>query len=93
MSESLTTLQAQVAAHVSWGNTVDRSQRTAPARAALDAKFLKLADGDPVRAEHLRKAHYKRLALKSVQSRRRAAGLLSLAEAAEAEIESAGDVA
>jgi hypothetical protein len=86
-------LVASIAAEVSWANTRDRSARTAPARAALDRKFLALAEGDPVRAEHLRKAHFRRLALKSVRSRRRAAGLLSEAEAAEAEIESAGGAA
>ncbi len=64
------TLRARLAAHESWANTDDRSARTAAARAAHDAKFLRLADGDPVRAEHLRKAHYTRLALKSSQARR-----------------------
>ncbi|WOQ15641.1 hypothetical protein [Raineyella sp. W15-4] len=64
-------LRAQIAAHESWANTEDRAARTAPARAALDQKFLDQADGDPVRAEHLRQAHYKRLALKSAQARRR----------------------
>lgn len=63
-----------IGAHISWANTVDRSARTAPARAALDAKFLEQAGGDPVRAEHLRKAYFKRLALKSAASRRRKAG-------------------
>jgi hypothetical protein len=61
-----------IGAHVSWAHTPDRTARTAPARAALDAKFLAAADGDPVRAEHLRKAHFKRLALKSAQARRKA---------------------
>jgi hypothetical protein len=37
----------------------------------MDAKFLAEADGDPVRAEHLRKAYFTRLALKSAQARRR----------------------
>lgn len=53
------------------GATADRTARTAPARAALDQKFLDAADGDPVRAASLRKAHFQRLALKSAQSRRR----------------------
>jgi hypothetical protein len=60
----------KLGAEVSWGNTVDRAARTAPGRAAMDAKFLAEADGDPVRAEHLRKAHFRRLALKSAQVRR-----------------------
>lgn len=60
----------RIGAHASWGKTKDRSARTAPARAALDRKFLDEAEGDPVRAEHLRKAYFARLALKSAQSRR-----------------------
>lgn len=78
-------LQGQVGAYLSWANTADRSARTAPARAALEAKFLAEAGGDPVRAEALRKAHFSRLALKSAQSRRRARTLTREAEAAEAE--------
>ena len=64
-------LVARIAAHESWASTTNRSARTANARAALDAKFLELANGDPARAAQLRKAHFLRLALKSVQSRRR----------------------
>jgi hypothetical protein len=60
----------RLGAHVSWANTADRSARTAPARAALEQKFLDQAGGDPVRAAHLRKAHFTRLALKSAQARR-----------------------
>lgn len=59
----------RIGAHVSWANTTDRAARTAPARAALDKKFLDQADGDPVRAAHLRKAYYQRLALKSAEAR------------------------
>jgi hypothetical protein len=81
---------SSIAAHTSWANTQDRSARTAPARAALDLKFLTEADGDAIRAEHLRKAYFKRLALKSVQSRRRAAGLLEEARAAETELKQLG---
>lgn len=77
---------ARIGAHTSWANTKDRSARTAPARAALDQKFLDLADGDPVRADHLRKAHYARLALKSAQARRKARQLTAVAEAAEMEL-------
>jgi hypothetical protein len=83
-------LVAQIAAHESWAHTADRSARTAPARAARDQKFLEQADGDPVRAEHLRKAHFQRLALKSVQSRRKAKELTAEADAAEAELAEAG---
>ena len=63
-------LISSIGAHTSWANTTDRSARTAPARAARDAKFLEAAGGDPVMAEHLRKAHFQRLALKSAQARR-----------------------
>lgn len=79
-----------IAAHVSWANTENRSARTAPARAALDQKFLDAADGDPIRAGHLRKAHFARLALKSAQARRKARGLSEVAAAAEAELKSLG---
>ena len=75
MSKSLTSLRASIAAHESWAQTENRSARTAPARAALDAKFLEQAGGDPVRAAHLRKAYFARLALKSAQARRKAGGL------------------
>ncbi|WP_375003712.1 hypothetical protein [Aeromicrobium sp. CTD01-1L150] len=64
-------LVASLAAHTSWANTPNRTARTAPARAALDAKFMAEAGGDPLRAASLRQAHYKRLALKSAQARRR----------------------
>lgn len=61
----------RIGAHVSWANTTNRTARTAPARAALEAKFLAEADGDPLRAEHLRKAYYLRLAQRSAEVRRR----------------------
>lgn len=64
-------LAASIAAHESWANTTDRSARTSAARAALNQKFLDQAGGDPVRAEHLRKAHFARLALKSARARRK----------------------
>lgn len=83
-------LVASIAAHESWANTDNRAARTAPARAALDRKFLEQAGGDPVRAAHLRKAHFSRLALKSAQSRRKARELTEAADAAEAELSEAG---
>lgn len=82
-------LRAQIAAHTSWANTPDRSARTAVARAARDAKFLEAADGDPERAESLRRAHFARLAFKSAQARRKAreaADAAAEAAAAEAEL-------
>ena len=81
---------AQIAAHDSWAKTIDRPARTAPARAALEAKFLQQADGDPVRAEHLRKAYFTRLALTSAQARRRASRGRLVAEAAAAELRDFG---
>ncbi|MGO4130879.1 hypothetical protein AB4028_00295 [Janibacter sp. RAF20_2_2] len=83
-------LAAQIAAHESWAQTPDRSARTAAARRALDQKFLREAGGDPQRAESLRRAHFKRLALKSAQSRRRAREAAEAARAAEAELEALG---
>lgn len=68
------TLRAQIAAHESWAQTPDRAARTDKARKALYAKFLAEADGDPKRAESLRKAYYARLALKSAKARRRRGG-------------------
>jgi len=90
MSDSLSSLRARIAAHESWAHTENRSARTAPARAALDQKFLDAAGGDPVRAAHLRKAHFSRLALKSAQSRSKAKALTTNAEDAEAELEALG---
>ncbi len=80
-------LAARIGAETSWANTENRSARTAPARAALDAKFLAQAGGDPVRAANYRKAYFARLALKSVQSRRKSR---ELTEQAEAELSALG---
>jgi hypothetical protein len=73
------TLRAQIAAHESWAHTPDRAARTAPARRAMFEKFESEVDPDgtllpaelALRAENARKAHFKRLALKSAQARRR----------------------
>lgn len=87
-------LSASIAAHESWAATTDRSRRTAPARAALDRKFLDQASGDPIRAEHLRKAYFARLALKSARARRRIKEAGAELSAAEAELVAAsGDAA
>ena len=83
-------MAASIAAHESWAATPDRSARTAPARRALDQKFLEQAGGDPQRAESLRSAYFKRLALKSAQSRRRAREATEAARAAEAELKALG---
>lgn len=85
----------RIGAHESWARTTDRTARTANARAALEAKFLEEADGDPVRAAHKRQAYFTRLALKSAQSRNRAARAAAAAElrAAADALESGGDAA
>jgi hypothetical protein len=75
-------LRGQLAAHESWARTPDRSARTANARKAMLDKFEQQVDPDGTlspaerarRAEHARKAHFMRLALKSAQARRRRGG-------------------
>jgi hypothetical protein len=90
MNEAERRLIASIAANESWARTDNRSARTAPARAALDQKFLDAAGGDPVKAAHLRKAHFARLALKSAQARRKVQQLTREAAAADAELERMG---
>lgn len=71
-------LVASIAAHESWARTENRTARTAPARKAMLDKFEREIDPDgtllpaerAIRAEHARKAYFKRLALKSAQARR-----------------------
>lgn len=84
-------LAGRVGAYVSWANTTNRSARTAPARAALDAKFLQQAGGDPIRAAALRKAHFARLALRSAQARRRIKDAAADLSEVEAEMRAGGD--
>lgn len=48
MTEAERKLVASIAAHESWASTPDRAARTAPARRALEAKFLELAGETPV---------------------------------------------
>jgi hypothetical protein len=83
-------LVARIGAEASWGNTLDRVARTAPARAGLYKKFLDEAGGDAVRAEHLYKAHFLKLAHKSAQARKKIKTLTAEAEEAEAELGQAG---
>lgn len=83
-------LAGKIGAYQSWANTENRAARTAPARAALDQRFLDAAGGDHVRAALLRKAHFARLALKSAQSRRKARELTETAAAADSELEAMG---
>jgi hypothetical protein len=71
-------LRARLAAHTLHA-THDSRELTAPARAAFLGRFEREADPEGVldlaerarRAEHLRKAFFARLALKSAQARRR----------------------
>lgn len=79
-------MRARIAAHTMHSKVEDPSAHTAPAREAFKEKFLREADGDPVRAEHLRKAYFTRLALKSAQARRRSKALATQADLAEAEL-------
>lgn len=75
------TMRARKAVHVSWSRTADRAARTAPARAAMLAKFEREVDPDGVlhpderakRAESAKRAYYADLAMKSVRARRRRA--------------------
>ena len=82
LTPSERTLRSQIAAHESWARTEDRPGRTAKARKAMLDKFEQQVDPDGTlqpaerarRAEHARKAYFKRLALKSAQSRRSKGG-------------------
>jgi hypothetical protein len=86
-SPSERSLIGSIAANSRWAYETDRSAATAPARAALQQKFLDAAGGDPVRAANLRTAHFRRLALRSAQSRRKAGELTAVADAADQELE------
>lgn len=71
-------LRAQIAAHT-LHSKVDSTEHTAPARKAFLERFEREVDPDgnlpPAerrrRAEHARKAYFKRLAFKSAKARRR----------------------
>lgn len=81
MTPAERTRRASLAADESWARTVDRSARTLPARRAALARFERLVDPDGtlpenqriLMAESARKAHYKRMALKSARARKRRA--------------------
>lgn len=78
MSRAERRVRAQLAAHESWARAADPVARTAPAREAFAKSFEDKVDPDRVlpaderarRAEHARKAHFARMALKSAQARR-----------------------
>ena len=75
-------LRAQIASNHRWAQTENRSAATLPARLALEAKWEREADPNnelppaerAKRAENLRKAHYAKMALRSVEARRRKGG-------------------
>jgi hypothetical protein len=79
MTDAEQRLRSSIASHESWARTPDRAARTLPARLALEAKWERAVDPDhkllPAQrakmAENARKAHYQRMALKSVQARQR----------------------
>lgn len=70
-------LRAQIAAHEMWASCEDPIAHTLPARMASLARFERDVDPEGTlppeerarRAEHARKAHFRRLALKSSQAR------------------------
>lgn len=71
-------LHAKHAAHISWANASDPSERTAPARATFNRRFEDQVDPNRElpeaerarRAESLRRAYFTKLALRSAKSRR-----------------------
>jgi hypothetical protein len=86
MSDSLTPSQrsqrARMAAHSSWARTPDPAARTAPARRRFMDRFEREVDPDGTlpgaermrRAQHLRKAYFTAMALRSARSRAKKAG-------------------
>lgn len=79
MTTTERSLIASIASHESWAKTQDRAARTAPARAAMAAKFEREVDPDNVlppdvrakMADNAKSAYYRRLAVKSARARRR----------------------
>lgn len=68
----------RIGAYISWGNTADRTKRTAPARSKFDARFDQMVierHGELPPAEHAkcaeayRKAYFLELAQRSVRAR------------------------
>lgn len=62
-------LRARLGAHALHAKVGNESAHTAPARKAFDQRFLDAAGGDAVKAEHLRREHFLRLALASSKAR------------------------
>lgn len=79
LSPAERSLRARLAAHTSWANTENPTQRTAAGRRAFLEKFEREVDPDGIltpaersrRAESARKAYFAGLALKSATARRR----------------------
>lgn len=78
-SASMVRLDKSRAAHTSWYNTDNRTERTAPARQAFEDSFEKkvrkefpgLSDAEvAVRAKHARKIHFLAMAKRSAEVRR-----------------------
>lgn len=76
--DSLVSLHARAMAHEKWSRVEDRSAATKPGRDAADARFEREVDPDGTlppaerarRVESARRAHFTRLAMKSVEARR-----------------------
>lgn len=85
---------ARIGGYEKWAQTSDRTAATAPARNAFMERFERQVDPDGTlepderakRAECAKKAYFAKLALKSAQSRRRAAEATAAAESAEQEL-------
>lgn len=79
MTDAAHRLRSQIGAHESWARTVNRSARTLAARRAAWARFERLVDPEgqlspAVRAQmahSARQAHFRRMALKSAETRRK----------------------
>lgn len=73
-------LRARLGGLSKWAKATDRSAATMPARTAFDARFAREVDPEgtlppaerALRADAARRAHFTRLALRSVTSRRKA---------------------
>lgn len=71
-------LQQQIASHLGWAKTADRTARTAPGRKASDERFEQLVDPDgkmhpdarAKAAASARKAHFLTMAKRSAEVRR-----------------------
>lgn len=96
-------LQHSSAANASWARTADRSARTAPAHAGRDRRIARdygipdeLEHTNPAdyarRLESAKKAHFGKLALRSVKARQKAKQYKAEADAADAELSSASDL-